>query len=70
MVDGDFCGECMLDVIDKVWCEVLLKVDLDGVEVCLFGFGVLLDGDNEYVCEFLLVLYFGVCIYLLLLLCN
>ena len=53
----------MLDAIDKAWREAPLKADLDGKVVRLPGFGVPLDGDNEYVREFLLVPYFGACIH-------
>lgn len=63
VADGDPRGERMLDAIDKVWREAPLKADLDGAEVRLPGFGVPLDGDNEYVREFLLVPYFGACIH-------
>lgn len=61
--DGDPSGERMLDAIDKAWREAPLKADLDGKVVRLPGFGVPLDGDNEYVREFLLVPYFGACIH-------
>lgn len=63
VADGDPRGERMLDAIDKAWREAPLKADLDGTEVRLPGFGVPLDGDDEYVREFLLVPYFGACIH-------
>lgn len=44
--------------------------EFDGKLVSLFGFVVLLEGDSEVIIEFLLVFYFGVCIYVLLLLLN
>lgn len=62
--DEDPRGQKMMDAIDKAWREAPLKADLDNTEVRLPGFGVPLDGDDEYVREFLLVPYFGACLHL------
>ncbi len=53
----------MMDAIDKAWREAPLEQSLDNTEVRLPGYGVPLDGDEEYVREFLLVPYFGACIH-------
>ncbi len=63
VADDDPRGQQMLDAIDKAWREAPLKAELDGTAVRLPGFGVPLDGDDEYVREFLLVPYFGACIH-------
>lgn len=44
--------------------------ELNGSWVKIFGFVILFEGDDKKVIEFLLVFYFGVCIYVLLLLFN
>ncbi|MED5238809.1 MAG: DUF3299 domain-containing protein [Pseudomonadota bacterium] len=61
--DGGDKGERMMDAIDKAWREAPLKQSLDNTVVRLPGYGVPLDGDEEYVREFLLVPYFGACIH-------
>ena len=61
--DGDARGEQMMDAIDKAWREAPLKAELDNTVVRLPGYGVPLDGDEEYVRELLLVPYFGACIH-------
>jgi len=63
IADGDARGKKMLDAIDKAWREAPLKQSLDNTAVHLAGYGVPLDGDEEYVREFLLVPYFGACIH-------
>ncbi|MCG8437207.1 MAG: DUF3299 domain-containing protein [Pseudomonadales bacterium] len=63
IADGGDRGERMMDAIDKAWREAPLKSSLDGLQVRLPGYGVPLDGDEEYVREFLLVPYFGACIH-------
>ncbi|MCG8393510.1 MAG: DUF3299 domain-containing protein [Pseudomonadales bacterium] len=63
VADEDSRGQKMMDAIDKAWREAPLKASLDNTEVRLAGYGVPLDGDEEYVREFLLVPYFGACIH-------
>ena len=63
IADGDSRGEKLMDAIDKAWREAPLKQSLDNTEVRMAGYGVPLDGDEEYVREFLLVPYFGACIH-------
>ncbi|MEQ3723255.1 DUF3299 domain-containing protein [Alcanivorax sp.] len=63
IADGDSRGVQMLDAIDKAWREAPLKASLDNTRVRLAGYGVPLEGDENYVREFLLVPYFGACIH-------
>lgn len=63
VTDEDARGQQFLDAIDKAWREAPLKPVLDGVEIRLAGYGVPLEGDENFVREFLLVPYFGACIH-------
>lgn len=70
MIDDDLCVDVVLWKVKKYWKDVLVDLVMEGKLVCLFGFVVFLDWEGEVFKEFLLVFYFGVCIYVLLLLVN
>lgn len=61
--DEDRKAMQLMDAIDRAWRAAPLKASLDNMQVALPGFGVPLDGDAEFVREFLLVPYFGACIH-------
>ena len=61
--DGDPRANALLEKIRKEWDKSPVVKELDGTQVRLPGFLVMLEGNSKGVTEFLLVPYFGACIH-------
>ena len=61
--DGDPRADALLEKIRKEWDNAPIVKELDGTQVRLPGFLVMLEGNSGGVTEFLLVPYFGACIH-------